>query len=350
MKRIYLSICIIIVVFVLSITTCIWAADYGATVMVGQGATKDEAIQDAIRNAVESATGVFVYSTSEVKDFKLVKDQIITASKGYVKDFKLISESKGDGIVFVTLNVSVDTAAIKAVIKREIKTTTYEDALKDYAAISSLVERNKKYAAILKSISLRPLNELYNVNFSGYEIVSAGTKSADVILKFNIAPNSFLWDTYYETLRLIASNYGRTASDNHIIINYNIVNKYKWGFDLAGERIYFHEDFNDYIIKPQQVAVTFELSDGIFKLQPFLIYDKYIDNRNYQEKNIIWIHQDETATIKISDDSVGYFMGNEGFEFKLRHTFKNIDDIKKITSVKVYLKDVAQKNADYKWN
>lgn len=338
----------ILLIHLLFFTACAWAAN--STVMTGQGTTKDEAIQDAIRNAVESATGVFVYSASEVKDFKLVRDQIVTASRGYVKDYKLLSESKGEGIVFVTLNVSVDTAAIKSVIKRDMKTTTYEDALKDYSSVASLVERNKKYAEILKSISSRPLNELYNVNFSGYEIVSAGTTSADVILKFNITPNNFLWDTYYETLRLIGSSQGNYRSDNHVIIKYSIVKERQSGLDIAGERIYFHNDFNNYIINPRHVTVVCGLPDGEFHLKPFIIYDRYIDKRDYHDRNVIHIHLDQAVSRKVSKNTVGFFMGNEGYIFKVRHTLKNIDDIKKLPSVKVTLKDVAQKNITYKWN
>jgi len=349
MKR-ALSSFLISIVFLFSFSICAGATDYQSTVMTGQGTTKDEAIQDAIRNAVESATGVFVYSASEVKDFKLVKDQIVTASKGYVKDYKLLSESKGEGIVFVTLNVSVDTATIKSVIKRDMRTTTYEDALKDYASVASLVERNKKYAEILKSISSRSLNELYNVSFSGYEIVSAGTTSADVILKFNIAPNNFLWDTYYETLRLIGSNQGNYRLDNHVIIKYSIVKERQSGLDIAGERIYFHNDFNNYIINPRYVAVVYGLPDGDFHLKPFMIYDRYIDKSDYYGRNVIPIHLNQVVSRKVSQNTVGFFMGNEGYVFKVRHTLKNIDDIKKLPSIKVFLKDVAQKNITYKWN
>ncbi|MFA5183323.1 MAG: hypothetical protein WC405_18570 [Syntrophales bacterium] len=350
MKRRTLSSCMMAVVFVLSLTICSWATDYPSTVMIGQGATKDEAIQDAIRNAVESATGVFVYSASEVKEFRLVKDQIVTASRGYVKDFKVLEESKSDGVFFVKLNVSVDTAAIKSVIKRDMKTTTYDDVLKDYASISSIAERNKKYAEILKSISSRPLDELYKVDFSGYEILNAGTTSADVVLKFRIAPNSFLWDTYYEVVRQIGNSHSRYANENHIIINYNIYkNKYKVEYTIIGERIYFHEEFNDHTIKPRWVAMVFELPEGVFRLKPFRVYDNYIDKR-YAGWDEIEIRVQEDVGIDVEKDSHGYFMGNGGFEFKAIHTFRNIDDIKKLPSVKVSLKDVGQKTIAYKWN
>lgn len=339
------------VVFVLSLTICSWATDYPSVVMIGQGATKDEAIQDAIRNAVESATGVFVYSASEIRDFRLVKDQIVTASRGYVKDFKILAESKSEGVFFVKLNVSVDTAAIKSAIKRDMKTTTYEDALKDYASISSIAERNRKYAEILKSISSRPLDELYKVDFAGYEILNAGTTSADVVLKFRIAPNSFLWNTYYEVVRQIGSNHSRYASENHIIINYNIGGESdKWSFEITGERIYFHEEFNNYIIMPRQVTMICELPEGEFRLKPFRVYDKYLDKRDYPERDVIWIHLSELVYRNAGQNSVGFFMGTEGYELKLRHTFKNIDDIKKLPSVKVSLKDVGQKTIAYKWN
>ncbi|MBI3399505.1 MAG: hypothetical protein HY026_09825 [Deltaproteobacteria bacterium] len=330
----------------LTLNISAWADNYTSAIMIGSGATKDEAIQDAIRNAVETATGVFVYSTTEVSNFALVKDKIVTASKGYVKDFKVLEETKNEGIFFVKLDVSVDTASIKSVIKREIKTTTYDDALKDYATITSIVERNKKYAEILKSISSRPIDELYQVNFTGYEIVDAGTTSADVILKFRIAQNRFLWDIYYDTLKQISNN-GSYVGDNHIIINYNIVKEHAWGFDIAGERLHLHKDFNDYIIKPRQVTIAYKLLDMSFTLKPFCLYDKYINNR--EDGRSKWVYVNDMASKKITKDSVGYFIGSEGFEYKVRHTIKNIEDLKKLPFVKVTLKDVAQKPIDYEF-
>src|SRR3989338_7274939 len=81
--------------------------------IIGRGTTKEDAIQDALRNAVEKATGVFVYSTTDVENFQLVKDKIVTASRGYVKDYKITEDKKYEDIIILTVNVTVNDEAIK---------------------------------------------------------------------------------------------------------------------------------------------------------------------------------------------------------------------------------------------
>lgn len=340
-----------------------------STIMIGQGATKDEAVQDAIRKAVESATGVFVYSTSEVKDFTLVKDQIVTASRGYVKDFNVMQESKNEGIVFVKLNVTVDTDNIKATIKRSIETITYEDALKDYASIVSRVERNKKYAEILKSISSRPLNELYQVDFAGYEIIDAGTKSADAVLTIRIAQNRFLWDTYYKALKQVGKVQKEDDffdENNGTVIDYHenkncvkyrshdlskktLSASYCNGTDkIIGHRIIFHEDFNPYIIKPSSVTIIYMIADRKYPQNPITLYDKYIGNYGRRLKitnkgdKVYEPRRSPTVCTETEREKTqcGYYLGNDGFEYKFRHTFNNIEDIKKLPSIKATLKEI----------
>ena len=43
----------------------------------GQGTSKEEALRDAQRKAVEAGAGTFIYSRSETKDFMLVKDTVL---------------------------------------------------------------------------------------------------------------------------------------------------------------------------------------------------------------------------------------------------------------------------------
>ena len=83
---------------------------------VGTGATRDEAIQDALRSAVERAVGIYIYSSTEVDNFKLVKDQIIASSRGYVKDYEIIKEYQKEGVFFMTLNVQVNVSSIQAAV------------------------------------------------------------------------------------------------------------------------------------------------------------------------------------------------------------------------------------------
>lgn len=54
------------------------------------------AIDDALRIAVEQARGVLVSVETEVQEYALVRDEVATRCKGYVKTYKILNENKDD--------------------------------------------------------------------------------------------------------------------------------------------------------------------------------------------------------------------------------------------------------------
>ena len=60
--------------------------------VAGGGVTKDDALRDAMRKAVEQGAGTFISSRSEVKDFALIRDTILTRAAGFIQSRKVLSE------------------------------------------------------------------------------------------------------------------------------------------------------------------------------------------------------------------------------------------------------------------
>lgn len=76
---------------------------------------KDEALNDALRKAVEQGVGVVVTSRSEVRDFQLVYEQILTEARGYVKRYAIRSEGwESEKRYYVEVEATVSTAEIKS--------------------------------------------------------------------------------------------------------------------------------------------------------------------------------------------------------------------------------------------
>lgn len=179
--------------------------DYHITV-TGSGASRDDAIKIALREAIERAVGVFVYTTTSVENYQLLKDEILTATRGMVQDYDILKEEQSDKIYFLTLKVRVKADEIKNKIDRSQKAITYDNALKDYSLIQSRKEKLKKYIELLKAINDRPLQERYSVDYTGYEIVHVGLNQTKVNIKARIAINPFFWDTYYKIIELISDD------------------------------------------------------------------------------------------------------------------------------------------------
>jgi hypothetical protein len=87
-----LWVCLLAMMFLLfTLCSVSWAIQATG---VGEGKTRQEAINNAIRAAIEQALGTLMKSQTQVSQGKLVWDRIASASAGYVKSYDIIKEGK----------------------------------------------------------------------------------------------------------------------------------------------------------------------------------------------------------------------------------------------------------------
>ena len=58
----------------------------------GDGPTKQEALQTALRNAIEQAFGTFISSKTQILNDELFSDEIVSVSNGNIHGYNVISE------------------------------------------------------------------------------------------------------------------------------------------------------------------------------------------------------------------------------------------------------------------
>ena len=74
---------------------------------IGYGLTKDAAVEQAKRDAVEQGLGAYMTSNTTVTSTS-IEDNIYSKAQGFVKTFKIIKESKGpDGNFEITIEAQV---------------------------------------------------------------------------------------------------------------------------------------------------------------------------------------------------------------------------------------------------
>ncbi|MBN1516645.1 hypothetical protein JXA32_08765 [Candidatus Sumerlaeota bacterium] len=71
------------------------------------GRAFDEAKEDAFREAVHQAAGLIVGSDTLTKNYNLVADKVFTKSRGYIKDFEILSKGRDDDGFYV-VKISAD--------------------------------------------------------------------------------------------------------------------------------------------------------------------------------------------------------------------------------------------------
>ena len=74
---------------------------------------RDKALDNAQRNAVEEKAGVMVTSVSEIENFELKMDQILSESRGFISNYKIVSEGREGNSYKVTIDADVETGRLK---------------------------------------------------------------------------------------------------------------------------------------------------------------------------------------------------------------------------------------------
>ena len=87
--------------------TTIFAQDIISVTVSGNGITKDQAVQSALRNAVEQTYGAFLSSNTEFLNDKLIKDKITSVAQGNILGYDILSVSKSNSNVIVFLSAQV---------------------------------------------------------------------------------------------------------------------------------------------------------------------------------------------------------------------------------------------------
>jgi len=75
---------------------------------------RDQAIDDALRNAVEQSLGTFVQSSTLVENSMVVEDNILTWSNGYVRKYAVTREAQtGEATYEVTVDAELEMSNLK---------------------------------------------------------------------------------------------------------------------------------------------------------------------------------------------------------------------------------------------
>jgi len=105
-----------------------WSQEYREITVSGtadiaagdEEAAKKLAVRDALRTAVEMGVGVVIQSSTDVKDFAVIKDEIKSNAEGYVKEYDIIKEGARSGRYNVTLRAKVMTEKINEAFKKRL--------------------------------------------------------------------------------------------------------------------------------------------------------------------------------------------------------------------------------------
>lgn len=123
---------------------------------------RDDAIEDALRRAVEDVMGLLLSSETLVENFQLVEDRIFTKTQGYIQRYEIIKEEKRDSQLY--------EVQVKALVK-------LSELQNDLEAIATLLRR-KKMPRMMVMIEERNIGE----SPSSYHLIEAQLNTAESAL------------------------------------------------------------------------------------------------------------------------------------------------------------------------
>lgn len=90
------------------------AQDVKQVEVKGVGVAREDALQDALRNAVSEAIGVSLVSETKVENFMVIQDAIQTRSQGYISNYQVIKEVPFPNRFEITISANVSLSPLKA--------------------------------------------------------------------------------------------------------------------------------------------------------------------------------------------------------------------------------------------
>ncbi len=165
--------CLLLSLFVVCPTLC--EASQNSVIAEGMAAvsgsspamSRQEALHDAQRNAVEKALGTMLSSETLVENMVLIKDKIFTRVEGYVKHFEILSQA-----------CDADTCSVT--IEAEVEEMSLAD---DVAALVHILPR-MNYPTLVVSAAQKDLS-------SELQDVSLGVTTLEQTLTRNLADKGF---------------------------------------------------------------------------------------------------------------------------------------------------------------
>lgn len=181
-------------------------------IVSGQGKSKDEAKQSALRSAIEQAFGTFISSKTEILNDILVKDQIISVSNGNIQNFEIISELQiPNGDYAISLKATVSVSKLSSFIESKGVSVEFKGSLFAFNVNQQILnEKNEAKAIYDLCIILSKISDIsFDYTIKAYDPIALNSSNEKWRIPLEIKVNankniSMYIDHIYQTLRALS--------------------------------------------------------------------------------------------------------------------------------------------------
>lgn len=169
--------------------------------VTGVGADPDKAIQDAFSHAIQQAVGLLVDAEAVVKNDQLIRDEVLTYSRGYMEKYDLIRQWQEGGLYHAEIRALV--ARHKLVEKLRGMKLAVREVSGDIAArqIDFDAMNEEQAAAIFrKRLAEFDMATLVKVEIIGNPEITRDGANAKMRIKVRVSANLAQWNKFRQNL------------------------------------------------------------------------------------------------------------------------------------------------------
>lgn len=171
--------------------------------VTGTGINENAALQAAFVLAIEQETGTLILSERESQNLRLIKNDILSYSSGYVDNFKIISTIKNHNSVTVVVDVVVSESKIKNRILGHSKSNKDFDGQKHGVQYNSYLNQRDKSDKLMDQVFENFPDRAFNVHHNSYKIELDSNRNAIIKIPFKFSWNHNFLTAVDEMLRNI---------------------------------------------------------------------------------------------------------------------------------------------------
>lgn len=173
----------------------------------GEGASFIEARQNGLRLAVEQALGTLVLSETEVRDQRIVRDEIITYAAGFVDRFEIIDADHVNRVINrVTMDVWVSESRIAHRLLNESVGTGTIDGSRLTTQVDTLKQERVSADRVLKTVLQDFPRRAFDVELSKSLADFSAQRTLQLDVPFTVSWNRAYLDSFNEALRRVGND------------------------------------------------------------------------------------------------------------------------------------------------
>ena len=172
----------------------------------GMGATPDEALKDAYRNAVRQVVGAVVDADTMVKNDEVIDDKVLTYSDGFIKKYEEVPGSKKQqgGLHRIKITAQVERRSVVAKLKAANITVKEIEGKSIFAEAVTQLDAEKNVEELLrKGLKDFPQNCLTASVIGKPKLLDKDATQATIALQIRVEPDLKAYRAFSERLQLL---------------------------------------------------------------------------------------------------------------------------------------------------